>query len=80
MEQFEALASASRRRRRTYELCQLHMTDPTQPEPELTWTERRAERKRLRAVRRERRREAMRRANQRKKSAKGKDRKKDKKG
>ena len=56
------------------------MTDPSQPEPELTRTERRAERQRLRTVRRERRRAAMRRANERKKSAKGKDRKKEKKG
>ena len=56
------------------------MTDPTQPEPELTRDERRVERHRLRAVRHERRRESVRRANRRKKSAKGKDRKKEKRG
>lgn len=51
--------------------------DPETPEPELTRAERKAERRRLRAVRRERRRLAIRRGKDRKNRAKGKD---DKKG
>ena len=49
---------------------QLH--DPEQPEPELSWSERRAESKRLRAVRRERRCQVARGAKDRKKGKKGK--------
>ena len=54
------------------------LRDPEQPEPELSWSERRAERKRLRAVRRQRRRQVVRGAKDRKNQ--GKDRKKSKKG
>lgn len=50
--------------------------DPEQPEPELTRTERAAERHRLRDVRRERRRQSVKRAKGNKKEAKGKGEKK----
>ena len=50
--------------------------DPEVPEPELTRDERRAERRRLRAVRSERRRQSMSRAKGRKKDKKGKGDKK----
>ena len=50
--------------------------DVERPEPELTGTARRAERRRLRAVRRERRLESLRRAQRSKKRAKGKEGKK----
>lgn len=46
-------------------------TDPETPETELSGAERRAERRRLRAVRRTRRRQSMSRANSRKKDKKG---------
>ncbi|MGH9282612.1 MAG: hypothetical protein ACRD0S_06710, partial [Acidimicrobiales bacterium] len=51
--------------------------DPEQPEPELSWSGRRAERKRLRAVRWQLRRQVVRGAKDRKNQ--GKDRKKGKK-
>jgi hypothetical protein len=49
---------------------------PETPEPELSWAERRAERRRLRAVRRERRRQSLSRAKGRKKDKLGKGDKK----
>ncbi len=52
------------------------MGDPVVVEPELTRKERRAERRRLRVVRRERRRRIMSETKDRKNRAKGKDRKK----
>jgi len=55
------------------------VSDPENPEPELSWSARRAERQRLRSVRRERRRLAVSRAKGRKNRAKGKDDKKSKK-
>ena len=54
------------------------LSDPERPEPELSWSERRAERKRLRAVRRQRRRQVVGGAKDRKNQ--GKARKKGKKG
>ncbi|MGI8684366.1 MAG: hypothetical protein ACR2MO_04630 [Acidimicrobiales bacterium] len=54
------------------------LSDPERPEPELSWDERRAERERLRAVRRERRRQMAVGAKDRKNQ--GKRRKKGKKG
>ena len=53
-------------------------TDPEQPEPALSWPERRAERRRLKAVRRERRRQMA--ASSKDRKNQGKDRKKGKKG
>lgn len=54
------------------------LVDPERPEPEFSWGERRADRKRLRAVRGERRRQMARDSKDRKSLAK--DRKKGKKG
>lgn len=56
------------------------MNELTEPEPEFTRGERRAERRRLRAVRRERRREAVAGGMQRKNRMKGKEGKKSRKG
>lgn len=55
------------------------LADPERPEPELTGAERRAERERLQAVRRERRGQMAAGAKDRKNRDKGKDRKKGKK-